>query len=122
MTTTQEHAITLSLNILQVGFFECPKNFYEYFISNDDWALLMAAAGSNAVDRPPQETAVEVLRNAVGRRGLFEGMTDFEPPAHYCSFLRDQIRRGERTGELQPCAARQQHCPYATFENLKRSK
>ena len=45
MTNAQERAITLALNILHVGFFECPKHFYQYFIHNDEWALIMAAAG-----------------------------------------------------------------------------
>ena len=44
MTLTQERSITLALNILHVGFFECPKHFYEYFVNNDEWALLMAAS------------------------------------------------------------------------------
>src|SRR6185437_8331644 len=91
MTSTQEKAITLALNILQVSFFECPKHYYEYFIKNNDWALLMAAAGINDVDAQPQPIALAVLGNAVARKGLFADMTDFEPPAHHCSFLREQI-------------------------------
>lgn len=89
MTPTQEKAITLSLNILQVGFFECPKHYYQYFINNDAWSLLMAAGGRNDVDTPPPQTALAVLRNAVAREGCFADMPDFKPPAHHCSFLRD---------------------------------
>ena len=122
MTATQERAITLSLNILQVGFFECPKHYYEYFINNDEWALLMAAAGLNEVDTSPPTLALTVLRNAVARDGFFATMTDFQPPAHYCSFLQDKIQRGERKIDLYPCTKAQESCPYATFENLKDSK
>ena len=43
MTLSQERSINLALNMLHVGFFECPKQFYEYFVNNDEWALLMAA-------------------------------------------------------------------------------
>ena len=118
MTTTQERAITLSLNILHVGFFECPRHYYEYFINNDDWALLMAAAALNAVARPPQEVALAVLRNAVERKGFFEAMTDFKPPAHFCSFLRDNATVGNAIASLEPCSENQRNCPYATFENL----
>jgi hypothetical protein len=122
MTRAQEHAITLALNILHVGFFECPRQDFQYFINNDEWALLMSAAGVNAVGTPPQEIAVAVLRNAVARVGLFEGMTPFEPPAHYCSFLLDKVRAGERKLALGPCARGQTHCPYATFEAMKESQ
>ena len=122
MTPTQEKAITLALNVLHVGFFECPKHYYEYFISNDEWALLLTAASLNASDTPPQELALAVLRNATLREAFFEGMTDFRPPAHFCSFLRDKIRTGERKMCLKPCAEDQQTCPYATFEHLKLSK
>ena len=121
MTPTQEKAIARSLDILRVGFFECPKHFYEYFVDNDDWALLMAAAGLNAVGTPPPQVALAVLRNAVAREGLFAGMTDFAPPPHHCSILQDQVRRGARTLELEPCREGQQGCPYATFENLRGS-
>jgi hypothetical protein len=121
MTPAQEKSITLSLNILQVGFFECPRHYYEYFIGNDDWALLMAAGGLNEVDTPPLKIALAVLRNAVAREGFFADMTDFKPPAHHCSFLREQVRRGERNIRLEPCKEGQQGCPYATFENLKDS-
>ena len=122
MTLSQEKAITLALNVMQVGFFECPKHYYEYFINNDEWALLLAAAGLNASDTPPQELALAVLRNAVLREGFFEGMADFRPPAHYCSFLRDKIRTGERKMCLEPCREGQKTCPYATFEHLKETK
>lgn len=121
MTTAQEQAITLALNALHVGFFECPRQDYQYFISNDEWALLMTAAGLNAVCTPPQEVALAVLRNAVAKEGFFAGMTPFEPPAHYCSFLADKIRTGRRTMTLEPCARGQQQCPYATFEGIKES-
>ena len=122
MTPTQEKAITLALNVLHVGFFECPKHYYEYFINNDEWALLLAAAGLNAADTPPQELALAVLRNATAREGFFHEMTDFRPPAHFCSFLRDKIQTGERKMCLKPCAEDQKKCPYATFEHLKKSK
>ena len=123
MTKSQERAITLALNILHVGFFECPAHFYEYFLTNDEWALLMAAACENSTDTPPPLLAVAVLQQAVARTGFFEGMTDFEPPAHTCSFLRDKIQRGEREGiDLAPCTGGQRSCPYATFEQLKKSK
>jgi hypothetical protein len=121
MTPTQEKAITQSLDILKVGFFECPKHFYEYFLHNDDWALLMAAAGLNDVTTPPPVVALAVLRNAVLREGLFAGMTDFRPPTHHCSFLGEQIRRGERTIDLEPCKEGHERCPYANFENLQGS-
>ena len=119
MTNKQEHAITLALNILHVGFFECPKHFYEYFIDNDEWALLMAAAGLNTVNAPPQAVALAVLQRAVARQAFFEGMTDFKPPAHFCSFLRDKAKSG--TLHLQQCREDQRDCPYATFENMKQS-
>jgi len=122
MTLTQERSITLALNILHVGFFECPKHFYEYFVSNDEWALLMAASGINAVGTPPQQVALAVLQQAVTRQGFFADMTDFAPPAHFCSFLRDKIQRGERDMMLEPCKPGLQRCPYATFENLKDSR
>ena len=96
MTAGQERAITLALNILHVGFFECPRHDYQYFVNNDEWALMMAAAGLNAADTPPPRLALAVLGRAVAREGFFAGMTDFEPPAHYCSFLRDKVARGER--------------------------
>ena len=121
MTNTQEQAITLALNILHVGFFECPKHYYEYFISNDEWALLMAAASLNAVDTPPQEVALAVISAAVARQGFFEAMTDFIPPKHFCSFLRDKIEAGKRALSLQPCTEGQRGCPYATFENIRES-
>jgi len=121
MTSTQERAITLSLNILHVGFFECPKHFYEYFINNDEWALLMAAGGLNNVDAVPQQIALAVLRNAVTREGFFSDMTDFRPPSHHCSFLRHKIQKGERTIPLYPCQESQAGCPYATFENIRDS-
>ena len=119
MTNKQEHAITLALNILHVGFFECPKHFYEYFIDNDEWALLMAAAGLNTVNVPPQAVALAVLQKAVARQAFFEGMTDFKPPAHFCSFLRDKAKSGIL--HLQQCREGQRDCPYATFENMKQS-
>src|SRR6185503_17578805 len=31
MTAVQEKAITLALNTLHVGFFECPRHYYQYF-------------------------------------------------------------------------------------------
>src|SRR5688500_3455582 len=96
MTSRQEQAITLALNGLHVSFFECPKSHFEYFINNDEWALLTAAGDENAVGARPQEVALAVLRHAVNREGFFEGMTDFAPPARYCSFLKDKIRTGER--------------------------
>ena len=119
MTAVQEKAITLALNTLHVGFFECPRHYYQYFISDDEWALLMAASGLNAVDTPPPHIALAVLQNAVARQGFFDAMTDFNPPAHYCSFLRDKIRTGERTMTLEPCKAGQKDCPYANFEQPK---
>ena len=122
MTVTQERAITLALNVLPVGFFECPKHYYEYFVNNDEWALLMAAGGANDAATPPQELALAVLYYAVKRQGFFAEMTDFQPPAHFCSFLRDKIARGERDMTLEPCKPGQQGCPYATFEHIKRSK
>src|SRR5688572_18357364 len=112
MTTTQEQAITLSLNMLYIGFFECPEHFYDFFIKNDEWALLMAASGINEVKTPPPVVALAVLRNAVAREGFFADMTDFKPPAHFCSFLQDKIGRGERKLDLQPCKSCQQGCPY----------
>lgn len=121
MTSAQEKAITLALNILHVSFFECPKHYYEYFIKNDEWALLMAAADVNDVDAQPQPIALAVLANAVAHKGLFADMTEFEPPAHYCSFLREQIGRGERKISLHVCEQGQQGCPYASFENLQDS-
>ncbi len=121
MTISQERAITLALNILHVGFFECPKHFYEYFINNDEWALLMSAAGVNAVNSPPQQVALALLRNAVARQGFFEGMAGFKPPAHFCSFLRDKAEVGKWTLVLLPCREAQRDCPYATFENMSKS-
>ena len=121
MTPGQERAITLALNVLHVGFFECPKHYFEYFLNNDEWALLLTAAGLNAVGTPPAEVAVAVLRNAVAREGFFAAMSDFRPPAHHCSFLQDKIRRGERKMQLTPCNENQQHCPYATFEHIIQS-
>ena len=122
MTPPQERAITLAMNVLHVGFFECPRQDYQYFINNDEWALLMSAAGLNAVDTPPQEIALAVLRNAVAREGYFAAMTPFEPPAHFCSFLRDKIQSGQRTIPLEPCRPGQKHCPYATFEGIRDSR
>lgn len=122
MTTAQEQAIALALNVLHVGFFECPKQYYEYFISNEEWALLMTAAGLNAVHTPPLEVALAVLRSAVARQGFFEAMADFEPPKHFCSFLRERIRTGERKLYLKPCEAGQRTCPHATFENIRDSR
>jgi len=119
MTTAQERAITLALNILHVAFFECPKHFYEYFINNDEWALLMAAAGLNAVNAQPQEVALAVLRCAVARQAFFEGMTDFKPPAHFCSFLCDKAKSSGEPLQIQPCREGQRDCPHATFENMK---
>jgi hypothetical protein len=121
MTTAQERAITLALNVLHVGFFECPKHFYEYFIDNDEWALLMSAAGLNAVNAPPQQVALAVLRSAVARQAFFEGMTDFRPPAHFCSFLRDKAKVGKGTPSIEPCREDQRDCPYATFENMSKA-
>jgi hypothetical protein len=122
MTLAQERSITLALNILHVGFFECPGQHFEYFLNNDDWALLMAAASMNAVGTPPLVLALTALRQAVVRQGFFADMTDFTPPTHYCSFLRDQIQRGERNLTLEPCPPGLRRCPYATFENLKDSR
>lgn len=122
MTPAQERSITLALNILHVGFFECPSHAFEYFIDNDDWALLMAAAGLNAVNTPPPEAALAVLREAVARRNFFAGMTDFKPPAHYCSFLAEQVRSGKRVVTLRQCEEGQKTCPYATFENIRDSR
>ena len=122
MTLAQEKAITLALNVLHVGFFECPKHYYEYFISNDEWALLLTAAGLNAADTPPQVLALAVLRNAVSREGLFHEMTDFEAPAHFCSFLQDKIRTGERKICLKQCEKGTTTCPYATFEHIRASR
>ena len=119
MTTTQERAITLALNILHVSFFECPKHFYEYFINNDEWALLMAAAGLNTANARPQEVALAVLRSAVARQGFFEAMTDFKPPAHFCSFLCDKAKSSGALLQIQPCRENQRDCPHATFENMK---
>ena len=110
------------MNILHVGFFECPRQDYQYFINNEEWALLMAAAGLNAVNTPPQEIALAVLRNAVACEGFFAAMAPFEPPRHFCSFLRAKTRAGERSMTLEPCAAGQKHCPYATFERIKDSQ
>lgn len=121
MTTAQERAITLALNVLHVGFFECPKHYYEYFIDNDEWALLMTAAGLNAVDTPPQEVALAVLQSAVARQEFFKAMADFRPPKHFCSFLRDKVRTGERNLSLEQCEEGQRGCPYATFENIRES-
>jgi hypothetical protein len=122
MTTAQEQAITLALNVLQVGFFECTRQDYQYFISNDEWALLLTAAGLNAVDTPPQEVAVAVLNAAVARRRFFEAMTDFRPPKHFCSFLREQIRLGKRSFVLGQCQEGQRACPYATLGNISESR
>ena len=119
MTAVQEKAITLALNTLHVGFFECPRHDYQYFIDDDEWALLMAASGLNAVDTPPPQLALAVLHNAVARKGFFADMTDFNPPAHYCSFLRDKIQSGRLNMALEPCQPGQKFCPYATFEQLK---
>jgi hypothetical protein len=121
MTPTQEKAISLALNILDVAFFECPKHYYEYFISNDEWALLMAAANVNAVGTPPPQLAVEVLRAAVAREGLFRGMSDFRAPRHFCSFIREKNRTGERRIELKQCEEGQRTCPYASFEDIRDS-
>ena len=121
MTLGQERAITLALNVLHVGFFECPRQDYQYFVSNDDWTLLMTAGGVNRVGAPPQEVALAVLSEAVARKGYFAEMIDFEPPTHYCSFLKDQIQHGERSLDLKPCQAGQKTCPYATFEHIKAS-
>ena len=122
MTLTQERSITLALNILHVGFFECPKHYYEYFVNNEEWALLMAGAGINAVGTPPPQLALAVLQQAVAREGFYAEMTDFTPPAHYCSFLREKIHHGERSMTLKRCEQGQQSCPYATFEHLKESR
>lgn len=122
MTQSQERAITLALNILHVGFFECPRQDYQYFIDNDEWALLMSAAGVNAVGAPPQEVAVAALRSAVAKQGFFADMQPFEPPAHYCSFLRDKVETGKRKISLEQCARGQSHCPYATFDAIKESE
>lgn len=122
MTQTQERAISLALNILHTGFFECPKQYYEYFVNNDEWALLMAAGGIESTDIPPMELAVAVMHKAVVREGFFSGMADFKPPAHYCSFLRESISRGERTIHLKQCEEGQSTCPYATFENIRDSR
>src|SRR5688572_32423865 len=97
MTLSQEKAITLALNVMQVGFFECPKHYYEYFVDNDEWALLMAAAGVNDVAVSPQRLALAVLHEAVAHEGFFSGMTDFVAPAHYCSFLKEKVDTGKRT-------------------------
>ena len=121
MTVTQERSISLALNILYVGFFECPRHHYEYFITDDEWALLMTAAGINIVGTAPPKLALAVLRQATARQGFFAHMTDFEPPAHYCSFLKDKIQRGERKMSLQPCEQGQQGCPYASFANMAAS-
>ena len=121
MTSRQERAITLALNVLHVSFFECPKRYFEYFINNDEWALLMTAGEVNAVDTPPHAVALAVLQAAVARRGFFEAMTDFQPPEHFCSFLRDKINAGERKMTLEPCRRGQQDCPYATFEHIRES-
>src|SRR5215212_1377094 len=121
MTLTQERAITLALNVLSVGFFECPRHYYEYFISDDEWALLMEAAGLNAVGTPPQRVALAVLDKAIAREGLFKGMTDFRPPRHFCSFLREQVRQGQRDMAVEACEEGQHTCPYATYERLKDS-
>ena len=121
MTDKQERAITLALNILQVGFFECPKQYYEYFVDNDEWALLMAAAGTNDVSVSPQRLALAVLHEAVAHDGFFSGMTDFRPPAHYCSFLKEKVDTGKRTIALQQCEEGQQGCPYATFDHIAAS-
>ena len=123
MTAGQERAITLALNILHVGFFECPRHDYQYFVNNDEWALMMAAAGPQR--RGHAAAAARARRPGRRRsraRGSSPGMTDFEPPAHYCSFLRDKVARGERAIELQPCKPGEQGCPYATFEHIKDSK
>ena len=122
MTLTQERSITLALNILHTGFFECPGQYFEYFVNNDEWALLMTASGINAVGTPPPLLAMTVLQQAVARQGFFADMTDFTPPAHYCSFLRDKIQRGERDMTLEPCQPGMQRCRYATFDNLKDSE
>lgn len=123
MTLGQERAITLALNILHTGFFECPRHDYQYFVTNDEWALLLTAAGASAADAsPPPQLAVAALGRAVAREGFFDGMTDFQPPTHYCSFLRDKVARGERALNLEPCKAGQTSCPYATFENIRDSK
>jgi len=121
MTPTQERAIALALNILDVSFFECPKHFYEYFISNDEWALLMAAGEVNAVGTPPPLVAVEVLRRAVARDGFFQEMSDFKAPRHFCSFLLHKNHTGERQVRLEQCEVGQATCPYATFEAIQES-
>ena len=73
MTTAQERAIKLALNILHVGFFECPKHYYEYFVTNDEWALLMTAAGANAGGRqrhrPPDAGAGAERLGSSGKAG-----------------------------------------------------
>ena len=123
MTDKQERAITLALNVLHVGFFECPRHDYRNFLMEDDWALLILAAGGvHPVATDPDELALAVLTNAVERDGFFAHMTDFKPPAHYCSFLKEQVRRGERNMCLDPCKEGQQQCPYVTFENIKKSR
>jgi hypothetical protein len=123
MTNTQERAIALALNVLYVQFFECPDRHYETFITNDEWALLMTTAAEvTATTTPAPVLALAVLRRALAREGFFEGMTDFRPPAHYCSFLRNQVQRGERRLSLQQCVEGQQRCPNATFENIKASR
>lgn len=121
MTTGQERVITLALNVLYVGFFECPRKHFEYFVSNDEWAAMMAAAGINDVSISPPRLALAVLQQAVAREGFFLDMTDFRPPAHFCSFLQQKAASGEHPIQLSRCAEGQTNCPHATFENLKRS-
>lgn len=63
-----------------------------------------------------------MLRNAVAKDGFFAAMTPFEPPAHYCSFLREKIQTGQRKMKLEPCGRNQRHRPYATFDVIRQSR
>ena len=60
MTDAQERSITLALNILHVGFFECPAHFYEYFLTNDEWALVDVGSGYHRITSRHSGKSAEV--------------------------------------------------------------
>ncbi len=121
MNTLQTKAIQLALNVLYMDFFECPKHFHQYFISSDEWALLLLANGTfQDADYKVGDVAVAVLNHAVARKGFFEKMGDFKPGPHICSFIKEKVDRKGYAFQLDlNVQAEQTDCPYATYRILK---
>ncbi|HEY7117564.1 MAG TPA: hypothetical protein VH475_13330 [Tepidisphaeraceae bacterium] len=66
MTRNQHHALDLARNILR-GALSAQA------LTDQEWHLMLLAAGTNCFAAPPKKVSIGVLRNARGGRGYYAG-------------------------------------------------